>query len=75
LDYKVLMRTTVLTFALIGLGAISRKVEILRAGDGRMFSSYTYHFALPVQMFVGLIETSFIENTLWFMLTAVAPIL
>jgi predicted permease len=60
---------------LIGLGFISRKLDILKSGDERVFSAYVYYFALPSLFIVNLSETDLNLETFRFIIAGITPIL
>ena len=43
----IILRTLIPIIILIGAGALSRKIGILKEGDERVLSAYVYFFALP----------------------------
>ncbi|MDH4210121.1 MAG: AEC family transporter [candidate division WOR-3 bacterium] len=69
------LRTMVPILMLIGVGAASRKIGILKAGDTRVLSAYVYYFALPALLLVNIAETQFDAKTLRFMAAGVTPVL
>ncbi|MGD8565620.1 MAG: AEC family transporter, partial [Candidatus Bathyarchaeota archaeon] len=73
--YEAIIRTTVPIFLLIGVGLLSRRIGILKAGDERVLSAYVYYFALPALLLINMAETSFTLETLRFMLASVIPVL
>ncbi len=72
--YEVALRTTVPILLLIGLGYLSRKTGLLKAGDERVLNAYIYYFALPSLFIVDLAETTFTWEHVEFMLAGVIPI-
>jgi predicted permease len=73
--YEVALRTTVPILLLIGLGYLSRKIGLLKAGDERVLNAYIYYFALPSLFIVDLAETEFTLEHVEFVLAGVTPIL
>jgi len=71
----IVLRTIIPLFFLIGAGALSRRVGILRSGDERVLSAYVYYFAMPALSLVNLAETEFTLETFKFMLAGVIPVL
>ncbi|NIO37853.1 hypothetical protein GTO27_09145 [Candidatus Bathyarchaeota archaeon] len=71
----IVIRTIIPILLLIGTGLFSRRIGILKSGDERVLSAYVYYFAFPALFFVNMIETTFTEDTLRFMLAAVVPVL
>ncbi len=69
------LRTIIPILMLIVVGAASRKVGILKAGDTRVLSAYVYYFALPALLLVNIGETQFDAKTLRFMAAGVTPVL
>ena len=69
-----LIGTAVPILLLMGIGFLSRKFGILKLGDERVLSAYVYYFALPALFFVDLSETSFVAETLSFILAGIIPI-
>jgi len=59
---------------LIGLGFLSRKIEIIKPNDERVFSAYVYHFALPSLFLVNMAEKAFTVETIKFMFVGVIPV-
>jgi predicted permease len=70
-----LIGTAVPILLLMGTGFVSRKLGILKQGDERVLSAYVYFFALPALFIVDLAETTFVTETLTFILAGIAPIL
>ncbi len=70
-----LIGTAVPILLLMGIGFLSRKFGILKAGDERVLSAYVYYFALPALFIVDLAETSFVTETLTFILAGIIPVL
>ncbi len=75
MEADIVVRTIIPIFLLIGLGFLSRKVGILRAGDERILSAYVYYFAFPALLIVDLAEISFNEENLRFVIAGITPIL
>jgi len=75
MEVDIAIRTIVPIFLLIGLGFLSRKVRILKAGDERILSAYVYYFALPALLLVDLAKINFNEENLRFILAGITPIL
>jgi predicted permease len=72
---SVAIRTIVPILLLIGMGFLSRKKGILKAGDERVLNAYLYYFALPALFFVNMAEADFTAETFRFVLAAMLPIL
>ncbi|MCW4020513.1 MAG: AEC family transporter [Candidatus Bathyarchaeota archaeon] len=72
---NVFVRTIVPILLLIGIGFLSRKMEILKRGDERVLSAYVYYFALPALFFVNMAETELTEEALRFVLAGIVPVL
>jgi predicted permease len=69
-----LVGTAVPILLLMGIGFLSRKFGVLKLGDERMLSACVYFFALPALFFVDLSETSFVAETISFILAGITPI-
>lgn len=69
-----LIDTAVPILLLMGVGFLSRKFGVLKLGDERVLSAYVYFFALPALFLVDLAETTFVAETLTFVLAGVIPI-
>ena len=69
------LRTIIPILLLIGVGAVARRIGILKAGDTRVLSAYVYYFALPALLLVNIAETRFDGETLRFMAAGVTPVL
>jgi predicted permease len=74
MDNNVVIRTIIPIFLLMGMGFLSRKMGFLKSGDERVLSAYVYYFALPALFFVNMVETSFNEETLRFMVAGIIPV-
>lgn len=74
MDLDIVLRTAVPIFLLIGLGYLSKKIKILRAGDERILSAYVYYFALPALLFVDLSNIRIGESDIQFVIAGIAPI-
>lgn len=72
---NIFVRTTLPIFLLLGLGFLSRRINLLRSGDERVLSAYVYYFALPALFFVNLSEINFTSETLRFSLVGIIPTL
>ncbi len=70
-----LIGTAVPILLLMGIGFLSRKFGILKAGDERVLSSYVYYFALPALFIVDMAQTSFVTETLVFIFAGIIPII
>ncbi|MDH7477976.1 MAG: AEC family transporter [Candidatus Bathyarchaeota archaeon] len=70
----VAIRTIVPILFLLGLGFLSRKIDVLKSGDERVFSAYVYYFALPALFIVDLAEISFTPENLHFVFVGLIPI-
>jgi predicted permease len=70
----VAIRTIVPILFLLGLGFLSRKIDVLKSGDERVFSAYVYYFALPALFIVDLAEISFTPENLHFVFAGLIPI-
>jgi predicted permease len=71
----VLIGTAVPILLLMSIGFFSRKFGILKRGDERVLSAYVYFFALPALFIVDLAETTFVPETLTFILAGITPVL
>jgi malonate transporter len=71
----VLIGTAVPILLLMGIGFLSRKFGILKQGDERVLSSFVYYFALPALFLIDLSKTSFVFETLEFIVAGIVPIL
>jgi len=60
---------------LIGLGYLSRKTGILKAGDERVLNAYIYYFALPSLFMIDLAEIELTWEHVKFVLAGVTPII
>jgi malonate transporter len=69
-----LVGTAVPILLLMGIGFLSRKFGVLKLGDERVLSACVYFFALPALFFVDLSETSFVAETISFILAGITPI-
>jgi predicted permease len=70
----VAIRTIVPILFLLGLGFLSRKIDVLKSGDERVFSAYVYYFALPALFIADLAEISFTPENLHFVFVGLIPI-
>jgi predicted permease len=70
-----LIGTAVPILLLMGIGFLSRKIGILKAGDERVLSSYVYYFALPALFIVDMAQTTFVTETLVFIFAGIIPII
>ncbi|RLF41562.1 MAG: hypothetical protein DRN12_02915 [Thermoplasmata archaeon] len=68
------IQTAISILLLIYLGAISRKLDILRKGDERVLSSYVYYFAIPSLLFINITQTDFSFDTIKYIIIAILPI-
>lgn len=75
MELDVALRTVIPIFLLMGLGFLSKKIGVLKAGDERILSAYVYYFALPALFFVDLAETTFTEENVRFVAAGMTPIL
>jgi malonate transporter len=69
-----LIGTSVPILLLIGIGFLSRKLGILKMGDERVLSAYVYFFALPALFLIDMAETTFVAETLTFILAGIIPV-
>jgi malonate transporter len=69
------LRTIAPILLLIGTGAASRRLRILKSDDARVLSAYVYYFALPALLLVNIAETQFNSETLRFMAAGITPVL
>lgn len=74
-EINIFIRTTIPIFLLIGMGLLSKKMEILKPGDERVLSAYLYYFSLPALLLVNLSEIIFTKETLRFMFVGTIPII
>ena len=70
-----LIGTAVPILLLMGIGFLSRKFGVLKAGDERVLSSYVYYIALPARFIVDMAQTTFVTETLVFIFAGIIPIL
>lgn len=75
MSFDIVLKTTIPTFFLIGLGFLSRKGNILLLGDERVLSSYVFYFALPALFIVNIAEKKFTFQILRYMFAGIAPLL
>ncbi len=61
-------------FVLVGLGYLSRALNLLRAGDERVLNALVYYFALPAFLLLELAQAPYSWETLRFMLAGGAPL-
>jgi len=73
--YEIALRTIVPMLMLIGLGYLSRKTGILKAGDERVLNAYIYYFALPSLFMIDLAEIELTWEHVKFVLAGVTPII
>ena len=66
--------TAVPILLLMSIGFLSRKFGVLKSGDERVLSSYVYYFALPALFVVDMAETTFVAETLVFILAGIIPV-
>jgi malonate transporter len=74
MDLNIVLRTGLPIFLLIGLGYLSKKIKILRAGDERILSAYVYYFALPALFLVDLSIIKIEAADVQFVIAGIAPI-
>jgi predicted permease len=74
MDLNIVLRTGLPIFLLIGLGYLSKKIKILRAGDERILSAYVYYFALPALFIVDLSIIKIEAADVQFVIAGIAPI-
>jgi len=74
MDFNVVLRTGVPIFLLIGLGYLSKRIKILRAGDERTLSAYVYYFALPALFLVDLSSIKIDSADIQYVITGITPI-
>ena len=60
---------------LIFLGYLSRKLNILKAGDERVLAAYVYYFALPSLFVIEISKIKFTEEILLFIIAGFLPLL
>ena len=58
----------------MGMGLISRKMNILKEEDEKILSAYLYYFALPSLILVNLSEIVFTKETYRFIIVGILPI-
>jgi hypothetical protein len=73
--FDIVLRTIIPILLLIGIGFISRRMKIMRAGDERVLSAYVYYFALPALFLITMAETVFTSEVLMFIFAGITPIL
>ena len=71
---NIFLQTTFPIFFQMGIGLISRKMNILKEKDERVLSAYLYYFALPSLILVDLSETLFTKETYRFIIVGILPI-
>ena len=74
-NFNIFMQTTFPIFFLIGMGFISRKMNILNQEDEKVLSAYLYYFALPSLLLVNLSEIVFTKETYRFIIVGILPII
>jgi len=72
---EIVVQTIVPILFLIGIGLLSRKAEIMKAGDERVLSAYVYYVALPALFLITMSETVFTFEVLNFIFAGIVPIL
>lgn len=70
----IAVRTILPILLLIGTGYLSRKMEILKAGDERVLNAFVYYFALPALFFINMSELRFTQETYIFTIAAFVPV-
>lgn len=70
----VAVRTIVPLFLIIGMGFLSRRFGVLKAGDERVLNSFVYFFALPALFVANLSETQFNFENVRFMIAGIIPV-
>jgi malonate transporter len=75
MDIDIALRTVTPILTLMGLGYLSRKVNILKHGDERVLNSYIYFFALPSLFLTDLSEMVLTRGSLGFVAAGILPIL
>ncbi|MEM2459283.1 MAG: AEC family transporter [Candidatus Bathyarchaeia archaeon] len=73
--FDSILRTVIPIYLLMGLGFLSRKIGILRAGDERILSAYVYYFALPALLFIDLAELPIERVDVNFIIAGITPII
>ena len=73
--FDILIQTTFPIFFLIGIGLISRKMNILKEEDERVLNAYLYYFALPSLILTNLSEIVFTKEIYRFMIVGILPII
>ena len=73
--FDIFLQTTFPIFFLIGMGLISRKMNILKEEDEKILGAYLYYFALPSLILVNLSEIVFTKETYRFMIVGILPII
>lgn len=71
----VVLRTAVPFFLLVGLGYLSRQLNLIQRDGVKALSAYVYFFALPALFFVNLSELDFDLNLLSFLSASLLPLL
>jgi hypothetical protein len=75
MDINIALRTVIPILILMGLGYLSRRVNILKHGDERVLNSYIYFFALPSLFLTDLSEMILTRSSLGFVAAGILPIL
>jgi malonate transporter len=70
----IAVRTILPILLLIGTGYLSRKINILKAGDERVLNAFVYYFALPALFFINMSELRFTLATYIFAVAAFVPV-
>ena len=71
----IFLQTTFPIFFLMGMGLISRKMNILKEEDEKILGTYLYYFALPSLILVNLSEIVFTQETYRFIIVGILPII
>ena len=72
---NVAINAVVPLLILIFLGYLSRKLNILKAGDERVLAAYVYYFALPSLFVIEISKIKFTEEILLFIIAGFLPLL
>ncbi len=72
--FNLFVQTIAPILILMSAGILSRRLNILKAGDEKVLSAYVYYFALPALFLVNIAEIRFTSEILAFMLVGTLPI-
>jgi len=72
--FEITERTIIPIFLLIAAGLISRKLNLLKKGDERVFSLYLYYFAIPSLFIVNISELKINLSILKIVIASIVPV-